>query len=216
MSVLRRSVPAPAGERVPGGTFECATTVCPRACGGTCPRGGTFECATTVCPRACAGVTENQGWEGSIGHLTLPFRHFRQLRQEKLQPLAAYPVAGLPDGLQSQHRLRTILPGPGRFLSGYGLRRALRARIRDLRCRPVTRTASSKMVPFFFRPALRYRSLIASKYFLILPRVTPPPGPPEADYLRGKDSLFRNIYYESIREIDRPRKTVLYSEDRAI
>ena len=192
LSVLRRSVPAPAGERVPGGTFECATKVCPRACGGTarCYReSGLGRFYWTSHPAVPALPSTPRGKVAASCRISG--------RWPPRRPSIPTPP---PD-----HTSRAR----GRFLSGYGSRRALRARIRDLRCRPVTRTASSKMVPFFFRPALRYRSLIASKYFLILPRVTPPPGPPEADYLRGKDSLFRNIYYESIREIDRPRKTVL-------
>ena len=46
----------------------------------------------------------------------------------------------------------------------------------DWRCRPVTRTASSNMVPFSFRLTLRYRSRIASKCAFTLPRVTASSG----------------------------------------
>ena len=41
---------------------------------------------------------------------------------------------------------------------------------------PVTCAASSRSLPFSFRSALAYLSLIASKYSITLPRVTPPSG----------------------------------------
>ena len=48
----------------------------------------------------------------------VPLRGTRQFRQKGFQRLAAHPVAGLPDRLQSRYRLLSVLLGPARFLAG--------------------------------------------------------------------------------------------------